>query len=95
MFSLVIFGKQLHITLIPNVKKDEHSICIDCYWEAYLNWEYETDKNKTKEERFKQLIDKYSCTWISTKDNVDIKNDHYLQILSPKYLELYKQFLTN
>lgn len=95
MFSLVIFGKQLHITIVPNLKKDEHSINIDCYWEAYLNWEYETDKKATKEERFKQLIDKYSCTWISRKDNVDIKNDYYLQILNPKYLELYKQILTN
>jgi hypothetical protein len=91
MFSLVIFGKQLHITVVPNVKNDDYNIYIDCYWEAYLNWEYETDKKATKEERFKQLIDKYSCTWISRKDNVEIKNDHYFQILNNKYLELYKQ----
>jgi hypothetical protein len=95
MFSLVIFGKQLHITIVPNVKNNEYDFYFDSYWEAYLNWEYETDKKATKEERFKQLIDKYSCTWISRKDNVDIKNDHYLQILSPKYLTIYNELKNN
>ena len=32
--SLVIFGKQLFIEILPNIKTDDSTIAIDCYWEA-------------------------------------------------------------
>ena len=65
---------------------------IDCYWESWLNWEYNTNKNKSKEERFKELIFKHSNTWGSEKDGW---TDYYYHILNKKYLKLYEQILEN
>ena len=80
--SIVIFGKQLAIGI---TFKD--SMIDTCYWEAWLNWEYNTDKTKSKEERFKELIKKYSCTW-GNDDKGYV--DYYKFILNKKYLKLYE-----
>ena len=65
---------------------------IDCYWESWLHWEYDTDKNKSKEERFEELVYKQSNTWGSEKDGW---TDYYYHILNKKYLKLYEQILEN
>lgn len=87
-YSLVIFGKQLFVTVLPDVGDD----CLrwDVYWETWLHWEYDTDKTKSKEERFKELVYKQSNTWGSEKDGW---TDYYYHILNKKYLKLYEQIL--
>ena len=78
MYSLVIFGKQLYVLVIPNIDKE----CMyDIYWEAWLNYRYKTDKSKSKQERLKQLRDIYSCTWSDGKKTTD----YYPYILKNKY----------
>ena len=80
--SLVIFGKQLFIELIPNIKIDDYLVAIDCYWEAWLNYKYRTDKNKSTEERVEELQKIYSCTWGNSKKGYI---NYYPVILKNKY----------
>lgn len=86
--SIVLFGKQLFISIIPNIEKYKDIIRIDCYWESWLNWEYNTDKTKSKKERFKELISKHSNTW---GNNSEGYIDYYPIILNKKYLKLYNE----
>lgn len=92
--SIVIFGKQLFISIIPNIEKyrrfGRDVMKIDCYWESWLNWEYNTDKTKSKEERFKELVSKHSNTWGNVSEGY---TDYYPMILRKKYLKLYEQIL--
>ena len=60
--SLVLFGKQLFIEIVPNIKTDDSIIAIDCYWEAWLNYKYKTGKSKSIKERIEELQKVYSCT---------------------------------
>ena len=94
--SIVIFGKQLFISILPNIEKykrfNQDVMKINCYWESWLNWEYNTDKTKSKEERFKELIYKHSNTWGSEQKGW---TDYYYHILNKKYLKLYEQILEN
>lgn len=94
--SIVIFGKQLFISILPNIEKykrfNQDVMKIDCYWESWLHWEYNTDKTKSKEERFKELVSKHSNTWGSEKNGW---TDYYYHILNKKYLKLYEQILEN
>lgn len=83
--SIVLFGKQLFIAIIPNIDKESMP---DHYWEAWLNYEYDTNKSLSKLERLKELISKYSCTWIHYKDGNKISVNHYKYILKDKYLKL-------
>ncbi len=76
--SIVLFGKQLHISIQPNTDSEYW----DSYWEAWLYYRYRTDKKLSKMERFKQLKQVYSCTWISSA----VSNNHYNFILKTKYL---------
>ena len=91
--SVVLFGKQLFISILPNIgfyqMFGKDYIKMDCYWESWLHWEYDTDKTKSKEERFKELVFKHSNTWISS----DSSTDYYPMILNKKYLKLYEQIL--
>ena len=80
--SLVIFGKQLFIEIIPNIKIDDYLVAIDCYWEAWLNYKYRTDKNKSTEERVEELQKIYSCTWGNSKKGYI---NYYPVILKNKY----------
>lgn len=54
----------------------------DYYWEAYLYYKYETDKNKPKLERLKEVFDQYSCTWGNPDKGY---TNHYYSILKRKY----------
>ena len=85
--SVVIFGKQLFIQILPSCDPINDILRVDCYWESWLNWEYNTDKSKSKKERFEELIKKHSNTWGSKEE----WTDYYLQILNKKYLKLYKK----
>ena len=92
--SIVIFGKQLFISILPNIQKykrfNQDVMKIDCYWESWLNWEYNTNKTKSKEERFKELVSKHSNTWGNSSEGY---TDYYYHILNKKYLKLYKELL--
>lgn len=91
--SIVLFNKQLFISILPNIgfyrMFDKDYIKMDCYWESWLHWEYDTDKTKPKEERFKELIKKHSNTWANSNNSTD----YYPMILNKKYLKLYEQIL--
>ena len=93
-YSLVIFGKQLFITILPKLddKDDNFNLSQMCYWEAWLTWQYDTDKTKSDEERFAELIKKHSCSWGNPKNGYV---DYYYSILNEKYLKLYGQILEN
>ena len=87
--SIVIFGKQLFITIIPKMEKasEDKYLKIDSYWEAWLNYEYKTNKSKSKEERVEELYKIYSCTWISSNCGVETRTDYYPLILKKKYIK--------
>lgn len=83
--SLVIFGKQLHVSIRPDTDADYW----DSYWEAWLNYNYKTDKNRSKLFRLKQLFDIYDCTWTHYDDNnKEVLVNHYHLILKNKYLSM-------
>jgi len=87
-YSLVMFGKQLFVCVLPAMDKnaDDHSVRQDCYWEAYLTYKNCTDKTKSKEDRLKETIKQYYCTWTSA--NID--TDYYQFILKKKYLKIWE-----
>jgi len=79
--SIVIFGKQLFINIIPKIiKHDDTKWGVDCYWEAWLNYNYKTDKTKSKKKRLEELKKIYSCTWSDGKGN---STNYYDYILKP------------
>ncbi len=82
-YSLVIFGKQLIVWVLPKMEsKDDYGIRQDCYWEAYLTYKYCTNKTKSKEERLQETIKQYSCTWGNNEKGYI---DYYSHILKNKY----------
>lgn len=80
--SLILFGKQLFIEILPNIKTDDYTIAIDCYWEAWLNYKYKTDKSKSIEKRLEELQKEYSCSW---GDEEKGYTNYYPIILKNKY----------
>ena len=84
--SIVIFGKQLFITIIPKMGKtpEDTRIMVDIYWEAYLTYKYRTDKTKSKHERLEQTMKEYSCTWGNKEMGY---MDYYPLILKDKYIK--------
>lgn len=89
-YSLVIFGKQLFVCVLPKMEsKDDFGIRQDCYWEAWLTYHYRTDKSESKEYRLKDTIRQYSCTWGNEKEG---HTDYYPLILKKKY---HKLLVTN
>jgi len=84
--SLVIFGKQLFISIIPKMRKtpEDTTIRVDIYWEAYLTYKYRTDKTKSKHERLEQTMKEYSCTWGNNEKGY---MDYYPLILKDKYIK--------
>ena len=80
--SIVIFGKQLFISILPKVDIDKYIVALDCYWEAWLTYENLTDKTKTMEERIEELQKIYSCSWGSPNEGYI---NYYPIILKEKY----------
>ena len=83
MFSIVLFGKQICIWILPNISPEDNMVTM-CYWEAYLTYKYKTDKAKSKTERLTQLKEMYSCSW---GNNDKGYTDYYQHILKSKYLK--------
>ena len=73
-YSFVIFGKQLHITVLPKVS---NTLAFESYWEAWITYDTKTDSTKSEKERLEQLFKIYNCTWISG----DKSKNYYEEIL--------------
>lgn len=82
--SIVLFGKQLFIEIMPNTKGDEDLLATDCYWEAWLTYEKKTDKSKSTSERLEELYKLYSCSW-GNEENGYV--NYYPYILKRKYIK--------
>lgn len=90
-YSLVIFGRQLCVTIKPRIKEVENRTLLeDIYWEAWLNYKHKTDKTKSKVERLQELMENFSCTYITygsgENKNERTEVDYFPQILKAKYL---------
>lgn len=89
--SIVLFGKQLFIEILPNVNIDDYMSTINNYWEAWLNYT-DLDKSKSIEKRLIELQNKYSCSWRRfdgiTSEGILI--NYYPLILKEKYHHLIK-----
>jgi len=80
ILSFVFFGYQ--IAAIVSQKDSSH------YWEAWLYYEYATDKTKSKRERIEQCRKEATQTWTSHKhDEEPVTTDYYTKILKSKYLK--------
>ena len=80
VFTFVFFGYQ--IAMMVGQKDVSH------YWEAWLYYEYATDKTKSKRERVEQCRKELNQTWTSHKhDEEPVTTDYYTKILKPKYLK--------
>lgn len=77
LISFVFFGLQIAVMVIP-----EHQ---NHYWEAWLFYENDTDKTKSKKERIEQCKKEFSLTW--TRSNGETKEtiNYYDKILKKKY----------
>jgi len=79
ILSFVFFGYQVALT----VYSPYHSH----YWEAWLYYEYATDKTKSKRERVEQCRKEAPQTWTSHKHGEEpVTTDYYIKILKSKYL---------
>ena len=80
VFTFVFFGYQ--IAMMVGQKDVSH------YWEAWLYYEYATDKTKSKRERVEQCRKELNQTWTSHKhDEEPVTTDYYTKILKSKYLK--------
>ena len=75
IFSFVFFGYQIALTVYSPYRSH--------YWEAWLYYEYATDKTKSKRERIEQCRKEHSQTWTVAGGTID----YYEFILKPKYLK--------
>jgi hypothetical protein len=78
VLSFVFFGYQLALTV-----GHEHS---SHYWEAWLYYEYATDKTKSKRERIEQCRKEFNQTWTVSSMGKEEVVDYYQCILKTKYL---------
>ena len=78
VLSFVFFGYQ--IALMVGHKDASH------YWEAWLYYEYATDKTKSKRERIEQCRKEFNQTWTVSSMGKEEVVDYYQHILKTKYL---------
>ena len=78
VLSFVFFGYQ--IVLMVGHKHSSH------YWEAWLYYEYATDKTKSKRERIEQCRKEFNQTWTVSSMGKEEVIDYYQRILKTKYL---------
>jgi hypothetical protein len=74
----VFFGYQ--VALMVGHKHSSH------YWEAWLYYEYATDKTKSKRERIEQCRKEFNQTWTVSSMGKEEVVDYYQRILKTKYL---------
>ena len=79
VFTFVFFGYQ--IAMMVGQKDVSH------YWEAWLYYEYATDKTKSKRERVEQCRAEFNQTWKSYSGGKEEIIDYYERILKSKYLK--------
>ena len=86
IFSFVAFNRQITFGFVaPDKERSDTQ-----YWEAWLNYKYETNKKNSKLERFDELFRKHSCTWKKYLGKNDYEiTDYYLFFLKKKYLKYY------
>jgi len=83
VWSFVFFGWQIAIQFIPI--HDMH------YWEAWLYYELDTDKDANKMERIDICLKKAPQIWTRyNKDGSETTINYYTKILKKKYLKLIK-----
>jgi len=78
IWSFVFFKWQ--IALIFSPKHDMH------YWECWLYYDRETNKNNSPNLRIVQARKESPCVWTSTKDGVETRTDYWDLVLKKKYL---------
>ena len=78
VLSFVFFGYQ--IAAMVGYKDASH------YWEAWLYYEYATDKTKSKHERIEQCRKEFPQTWTVSSQGKEEVVDYYQRILKTKYL---------
>lgn len=78
VLSFVFFGYQ--VALMVGHKHSSH------YWEAWLYYEYATDKTKSKRERIEQCKKEFNQTWTVHQNGNEEIIDYYQLILKTKYL---------
>jgi hypothetical protein len=78
VLSFVFFGYQIALTV--GHKHSSH------YWEAWLYYEYATDKTKSKRERIEQCRKEFNQTWTVSSMGKEEVVDYYQRILKTKYL---------
>ena len=78
VLSFVFFGYQIALTVYNKYSS--------CYWEAWLYYEYATDKTKSKRERIEQCRKEAPQTWTTHKGDSKETIDYYQLILKSKYL---------
>jgi hypothetical protein len=78
VLSFVFFGYQ--VALMVGHKHSSH------YWEAWLYYEYATDKTKSKRERIEQCRKEFNQTWTVSSMGKEEVVDYYQRILKTKYL---------
>jgi len=78
VWSFVFFGYQIAINFIA-----PHYLH---YWEVFLYYYFETDKNKSRRERIEQCRKDNPCVWTSIKDGVKETVDYYELVIKERYL---------
>ena len=82
VFSFVFFGYQIAARIGFRDKS-----AVNAYWEAWLCYEYATDKTKSKRERVAECRKIMPQRWTRTSNGIDEIIDYYECILKPKYLK--------
>jgi len=78
VLSFVFFGYQ--VALMVSHKHSSH------YWEAWLYYEYATNKTKSKRERIEQCRKEFNQTWTVSSMGKEEVVDYYQRILKTKYI---------
>ena len=82
IFTFVFFGYQIAAIIGPKVKD-----ATSHYWEAWLYYEYATDKTKSKRKRIRQCRKRFPQTWRVSSQGKEEVIDYYQRILKSKYLK--------
>jgi len=77
IFSLVLLKRQFCITV--EVPEPEH------YWTAWLYYDRDTDKSKSKPERIQQCIKGFPMLWTQYRNGNQIQINYYYEVLRDKY----------
>lgn len=80
VWSFVFFKWQIVITFIAPE--------LDHYWECWLHYTNETDKNKSTKERIAQARKEFPCIWTTNYEDIKEKVCYWDLILKDKYVEI-------